>query len=440
MVFCSKVRVLVNSWILTTAFRHFKSKRSEKGDTSTFLSIIGILSGVMTMITVIGVMNGFQSGNIDKLIEIGSSHIVLEPKKGNYTFDENYLKNNKEITTYYRSSDSITAASDLRDGKIRGIQVSSLPENIEEIDPVFFSMLNLKRRGKFDIASDNSIVIGQSLAYSLNLNVGHKINLISLKSNNGDRFKPEQVEFYITGVYRSGHREFDDNLVFISNNSASKYFIENEKFNYKIKIRNRDRYQSIIDSLKLNNEIKDSFTIKNWRDFNTSYYNALKNEKNLMTILIGLIFLVVGVNIYNSLRRSVYLRFEEISVLKTMGVNSFNIRLIFILESFFIGLIGASVGVILGFWVVNNINGIFDKLEIIINFFMSIIDQLSGSSGSTVSLYGPQFFYINQVPVKVYFSESVLVYLSAIFTSIIAAYAASKRISTIRPGEVIRNE
>ena len=61
-------------------------------------------------------------------------------------------------------------------------------------------------------------------------------------------------------------------------------------------------------------------------------------------------------------------------------------------------------------------------------------------NGNSVSFYGSDFFYINKVPVNVYLNETILVYLSAIITSVIAAYIASKRISTIRPGEVIRNE
>lgn len=440
MEFYLKVRILVNNWIIFTAFRHFKSKKSEKGDTSTFLSIIGILSGVMTMITVIGVMNGFQSGNIDKLIEIGSSHVVLEPKESGDVITGQTLAKYKEITTFYRSSDSITAASDMYNGKIQGIQVTSLPQNISDIDLQFFKMLNMGRDKRLDLSSPNNIVIGQSLAYNLNLSRGQKISIISLKSQEGEKFRPVQIEFEIVGIYRSGYRGFDDNLVFVSNESAEKYFIDEGRFNYKIKIKNRDRSKALINKFLQERVITDNYEIKSWKDFNTSYYHALKNEKNLMTMLIGLIFLVVGVNIFNSLRRSVYLRFEEISVLKTMGVSSFNIRVIFILESFFIGFIGATIGVFLGFWIANNINVIFDKLEMIINSVLALSDMLLGSSGSQVSLYGPQYFYISEVPVKIYFSESIALYLSAIFTSVIAAYAASKRISTIKPGEVIRNE
>lgn len=424
----------MNNWVIYTALRHLKTKRREKGDTSTFLSIIGILSGVMTMITVIGVMNGFQGSNIDKKVEIGSAHISLEPKNSDVYVDTAVIEAFDEVKLLFKSSEFITAASGSWDAEIVGLQVLSLPEDIYQRDLGFKKWVKIQS-GFFDINQSNSIIVGQSFAYSRHVTIGDKISLLSLKSDDEtSTFSPEQIEFNITGIYRSGSVAYDESLVFISNESAKAYFVDNGDFNYKIKLENRERYASLISKLEKVKAITDMYDIKSWKDYNTSYYNALKNEKDLMTVLIGLIFIVVGVNIYNSLRRSVYLRFEEISVLKTMGATSFNIRVVFILESFFIGLIGATVGIIWGLWIVNNINLIFEILEQIINYIFSLIN------GTTVSFYGSQFFYLNKVPVEVYLNESIIVYLSAISTSIIAAYAASKRISSIRPGEVIRNE
>ncbi|MGL1894395.1 MAG: ABC transporter permease [Spirochaetaceae bacterium] len=423
----------MNNWIIFIGFRHFKTKRREKGDTSTLLSIIGILSGVMTMITVIGVMNGFQGSNIDKKIEISSAHIALEPISDTPIADEIIFKDYPEIKLFYKSSEFITAASDQWDSEMIGLQVISVPENIFNIDPIFKQWVKIFD-GSFNISDNKSIIIGQSLAYHKNLGLGDKLNLLSLKSTTTSGYTPEQIDYTITGIFRTGSIDYDENVVFISNNSALEYFVNIQELIYKIKIDNRKKYEHLTNKLKENKEISKNYEVKNWTNYNTSYFNALKNEKDLMTVLIGLIFLVVGVNIYNSLRRSVYLRFEEISVLKTMGATSLQVRFIFILESLFIGLIGATIGVVLGLLIAFNINQIFGILEIIVNWILNIVNQ------SSVSFYGSQFFYINKVPVAVYFSECVMVYLSAVFTSIIAAYAASKRISTIKPGEVIRNE
>ena len=422
----------MNNWIIFTSLRHLKTRRREKGDTSTFLSIIGILSGVMTMITVIGVMNGFQGNNIDKRIEIGSGHVSLEPKNDQSYLDIELLDNLERTKSFYKSGEFITAVTDSYDSEVLGVQVSSLPENILEIDESFNSWVKIQS-GNFNLSNKNFIVIGQSFARSRHLGIGDTLNLLSMQSNSSN-FQPKQIEFYISGIFRTGSLEYDESLVFISNESALEYFISESQFLYKFKINNRNRYIQLINDLKKIKEVDNNYYIKSWKEYNTSYYNALKNEKDLMTILIGLIFLVVGINIYNSLRRSVYMRFEEISVLKTLGATSFEVRVIFIIESFIIGFIGASIGILLGLLIVNNINEFFEIFEFLINKLMSVFN------GDFVSFYGSQFFYLNKVPVKVYLNESIFVYLSAILTSIIAAYTASKRISEIRPGEVIRNE
>ena len=422
----------MNRWVLYTAIRQFKTKRKEKGDSSTFLSIIGIISGVMTMITVIGIMNGFQGTKIDQRIEIVSGHIVLEPKNQDIKLDEKILTNLSQTTTFYKSSELVTAVSSGMNSSIGGIQVNSLPENIYKIDNAFKYWVPIID-GEFNI-SDNRIVIGQSLAYRRNLTVGDVVTLLSLKNDSNNKFRPEQIEFKISGVFRTGSINYNENLVFISNNNSLKYFANTDEFVYKIKINNRNRYQNYVNELMKSKEILEQYNIKSWRDFNKSYFSALKNEKNLMTILIGLIFLVVGINIYNSLRRSVYLRFIEISVLKTMGATSTNIKNIFILQSFFIGVIGGTLGILLGLFVAHNINPIFGLLQIVFDNLYSVFNR------DSVSLYGSQYFFLNQVPVEIYLEECIFVFISAMLTSIIAAYVASKKISAIKPGEVIRNE
>lgn len=420
----------MSKWIIYTAFRHFRSKRREKGDTSTLLSIIGIISGVMTMITVIGVMNGFQGSKIDNLIEIGSSHIVLEPKGESLKLDPSVF-NIDLIETWYKSSENITAISSERSTSLKGVQVVSLPDDVRDIDPKFKEKVRVRFGGEFNLYEENSIIVGSILARRLHARVGDTISLLSLIGESGEKFRPTQVEFTLTGIYQSGHSAFDEAMVFISNESANNYF--SKDWVYKIKLTDIKRFKSVMDILASNSQVSENFNIKSWKDFNRSYYSALKNEKNMMTILIGLIFIVVGVNIYNSHRRSVYLRYEEISVLKTLGGTSNDIRLIYILEGFFVGFIGASAGVLLGLFITFNINNVFSILEVIINFFLSIFN-------SSVSLYGSQSFYLTEVPVRVYLNECIGVFLSALITSMGAAFFASKRISIIKPGEVIRNE
>lgn len=430
-----------NSWVLFTALRHFKTKRRSRGDTSTVLSVMGIMAGVLTMIVVIGVMNGFQSGPIDNLIEIGSSHIKLIKEKDEV--DSSVIESLKEkewIHALYESSDVVTVAARK---KSSAISLKSLPVDILQKDPRFQDLS--VTYGKFDLSEPNSIVLGWTLAYELGVRPGGKISIVMLKSPSGKSFKAEQVEFTVTGLFSAGYGDFDSAMGFISNESALEYFVNEKNLNYHIKIADKDDDLIIKKRLLETEGVSENFSVKTWRDFNKAYFSSLKNEKIVMMILTGLIFVIVGFNVYNSLRRSVYLRFEEISVLKTLGATSLHIKSVFILESFFTGLTGASLGLAGGLLLSWNISSFFEFLDLVINGAITGINALlslfNGAVLQSVSIYSPdQFYLVGGIPIKIYISECLFIFLSALLSTVVAAYGASRRVSTIKPGEVLRYE
>jgi lipoprotein-releasing system permease protein len=162
-------------------------------------------------------------------------------------------------------------------------------------------------------------------------------------------------------------------------------------------------------------------------------------------VLIGLIFVVVAGNIYQSLRRSVYERTEEIGVLKALGAAPDSIRLIFIFEGAFIGVAGAGLGLLLGFLVSGRINEIFTLAEGAANFFIDLVNTavkpyFPGGGGREISLFSPAYFYLSEVPSRVLFREALMIYGFAVLSATLAAYFASRRISSIKPAEVLRYE
>ena len=103
--------------------------------------------------------------------------------------------------------------------------------------------------------------------------------------------------------------------------------------------------------------------MESWRTYNKSFFDALFMEKLMMMVLVGLIFIVVGFNVYHSLRRSVHERMEEIAVLKAVGVPPGRIQAIFVLEGLIIGVSGALGGLVAGLLVAMNVNGVFALVE-----------------------------------------------------------------------------
>jgi lipoprotein-releasing system permease protein len=165
-----------------------------------------------------------------------------------------------------------------------------------------------------------------------------------------------------------------------------------------------------------------------------------------MMFLIGLIFVVVGLNIFHSLRRSVQERIEDIATLKALGASDNTIRNIFVSEGFMIGFLGSLIGLILGLLVAHNINVLFRIVEEGVNsFFIPIGEAVlrpfaEDVSIPPISIFSPLVFYIDQVPTRVLFPEIFLISVVAMLCSTLSAAFAANRVSRFKPASIMRNE
>ena len=163
-----------------------------------------------------------------------------------------------------------------------------------------------------------------------------------------------------------------------------------------------------------------------------------------MFLLFGLIFIVVGLNIYQSQRRIVLEHREEIGLLRAIGAREKAVRLIFVFEGGIIGFTGAGIGLILGLIISTNISGFFTIIEYIVNFFIGIINIFAGVFGSDdiggFSIFSPAVFYLKEIPTRIIPVEIILIFLFGFLSAIAAAWFASRKISIIRPAEVLRYE
>ncbi|MCF6334662.1 MAG: FtsX-like permease family protein, partial [Spirochaetales bacterium] len=191
-------------------------------------------------------------------------------------------------------------------------------------------------------------------------------------------------------------------------------------------------------------KLSSGYSVISWREFNSSFFGALKTEKTAMLLVIGLIFIVVGVNIKHSLERSVVERREEIGIMISLGAAPGKIKTIFVIEGFLIGLAGSIIGLIFGLFITENINMLFSLFESTVSLFVNIlqiiITPFSKEGLSPVSVFSGASFYISEVPVRVVYSELLFIFLFAVLSSTLAAYYASKMVSLYKPSEVLRYE
>jgi len=432
---------LKKNWIYFIASRYiFKGRGS-----SPVLAVLGIAMGVLALIVIIAVMNGFQLGFIESILEISSYHLRLDnvPQDFNIELQEKIVSvPGIKAAVPFREIQAL--ARGRRSGQ-QAVLLRGLPENALELDKSMAAKLDFEN-GFFDIKNENSVLLGGELARRLGVVFGDRITMYSISGilSADDGGSLENLK--ITGIFRTGYYEYDCNWAFININN--KVFVEDDS-NLKIgvKIANRFQDKHSLEQVKKimakNSEIED-IKFSSWRDYNRSFFGALRTEKLFMFILVGLIFIVVGLNIFQSQRRSVLQRREEIGLLRAVGGTERDVRFVFVCDGAIIGLTGAGIGLVLGLIIASNIALFFALLEKIVNFFIGLINLIAAFFGTgyaeSFAVFSPAIFYIKEIPSRILPHEVVIIFMFGFLSALLAAWIASRKISQIQPAEVLRYE
>jgi lipoprotein-releasing system permease protein len=428
---------LKKSWILFVASRYIFKGRSS----SPVLAVLGIAVGVLALIVIIAVMNGFQLGFIESILEVSSFHLRVE------SFDKDKIDELQKIMLGIHGVKAVVPFKEyqaIARGKRtnqQAVLVRGLGENALEIDKAMESKLEFEN-GSFDISNNKNILLGSELAYRLGLSIGDEINLFSLtgilSQDDGSSFNGK-----VTGIFRTGYYEYDCSWAFI--NIENDSFLQNESdLILGVKLANRFTDKTALEQVRKKLSAYEEIKISSWRDYNRSFFGALRTEKLFMFILVGLIFIVVGLNIFQAQRRSVLQRREEIGLLRAVGGDKNAVRFVFVLDGAIIGLAGASIGLFFGLVIALNISGFFTLIENIINWFIDIINVLARLFGTGMAggfaIFSPTVFYIKEIPSRILPSEVTLIFMFGFISAFAAAWFASRKVSNIQPAEVLRYE
>jgi lipoprotein-releasing system permease protein len=407
------------------------------------LSVGGIAAGVMTLIAVLGVMNGFQLGTIEDILEVNSYHLRIQPE------DQDGL--GPATGSAIRAVSGVAAALPFIDMQTiaRGfyaephpVLVRAVPSDAFELDPGLAATVEMVS-GSFDLRFPGSVVIGAELSRVLGVAVGDTVSILNFASSGFDVRNPVETPFMVTGIYQTGFLEFDLGWSFVSLQDAHSALSVEEPPTWGVKLDNRFADREIRDRLsQLLADREVEAEVVSWREYNRSIFGALRVEKILMMLLLGLIFVVVGVNIYQSLKRSVVERTEEIGILKAIGAPPRAVQAVFVLEGLLIGIVGGTIGTILGLAITENVNEIFRLAELVLNFLSGAYQWMvqSVGHGGRISLFSPTYFYLEEIPSRVLFPELLGIFIFAVASSTLAAYVASTRSARIRPAAVLRYE
>ena len=429
------------------AARYLRATRASGRIASSALSIVGVAAGVMTLVAVTGVMNGFQLGFIEDILEVSSYHLQVAGAEPLPEAVLSKLRSAPGVRAVVAFTDSqALVESDVADP--RGCALRGIDEDALALDPGFAEHLQIVE-GEFGVGSPGGIVVGAELARALGAVVGDTLRVLSLAVAPGGTVATRWESLEVTGTFQTGYYDYDAGMAFVSLGTAAALMSagSSPRLSYGVKIASRFADAQAAEELSRligDAGVADAYRVASWREFNRAFFSALRLEKVLMFTLPGLIFVVVAFGIYHALRRAVYERREEIALLSALGARRGAIRAVFVLEGALIGLAGGAPGLAAGMVISANVNALFRLAERLVNAALGLLDMLASpfaaATSGSFSIFSPSFFYLTEVPSRVQLPEALAVTFAEVLSAAAAALFASSRILDAAPAEVLRYE
>ena len=423
-------------WIFDVSRRFASVDRKSRSSATSFLAVLVICFGVMSLVTVVSVMNGFQMSFVNAIMELSSFHIRVSNLESQAEADFlDSCADSKEIrcvSPFYESQALLVGNKSKESaGIIRGVDARTC-----EFDEGFAREIKIVS-GSFDLSSADCIVLGSYLAQSLGVTTGNTVNLLALSGGKDVELLSQNRQFKVTGIFECGYYDINQGYAFVSLEAAHMYFGEDAPVFYGIKIR-RPQNDGFV-SAAIKSRFPDA-AVQSWREYNRTFFGALRVEKNILMLLVFLIFVVVAVNIYNGMRRLVFERSQEIAALSALGGTSFQIKAIFVVRGFLTGAAGTVIGVVLGIFISLNIRSVFLGVSHCLYWLELFFTSVFSPENAAFVTENQMYAIYASIPARIIPSEVLLISLFGVLSPLLASALASRSVLKLKIAEVLHNE
>ena len=406
------------------AGRYLRSKRKE-GFISVIagFSFLGILLGVATLIIVMSVMNGFREELVGRILGL-NGHINVYSRLGPLFPYEPTIRQLKKIPGVTSAVASIEGQALMTvDGNAGGVIVRGITPADFFKKPIMSTSITEKMPDGPGFGGDD-VAIGKNMAERFHLGVGSKLVLIAPKGKTTPFGTIPRSEAFIVGsIFDVGMYEYNSNFVFMPLDTAQVFFDMGPSIG-AIEIMTPDATNFEVTEKAVRKSLTEDFSVADWRDTNSSFYNALEVESNVMFLILTLIIIVAAFNIISSLIMLVKDKGRDIAILRTMGATRGMIIRIFFYTGATIGFVGTMAGALLGVVFCMNIEAIRRWLE-------SLIHR---------NLFSDEIYYLTKLPAKLDPPEVVLIVCISLGLSFAATIYPAWRAARLDPVEALRRE
>ena len=403
----------MNYFLRKISFRYLFHKGSKAPSSQTILTSLGVGFGTAVLIIVLSVMNGFEN-ELQKRILGVIPHVTLENSEG---FED--IENISEIildepnvvaVAPFLSSQVVINNNDVSKGII--IKGTSMQNEISIIpDNMLVGDLEA-------LEGDSNIIVGDSLAYELNVAIGDSVNLLNIDQSNPLIGVPRIVAFKVVGIFSVGS-EVDQNYALISQDSFLKLIKPKNGVGLEIKVKNvleaRNTGRTVIQKFDSENYIK----MTSWDQSYGGLFRAVQLEKIMVGLLMSLILLVAILSLLLSVNNLIKTNEKEIAILRTIGFSKWDIQSIFIQLILTIGVFGMFFGNILGFFIASNITEFLNFLSKIFN--ISMLDV----------------YYLDYFPSIINFQQIVWINIITFFLLLLFGFIPSNKAANTNPVNIV---
>ncbi len=409
---------------LLVGLRYTRAKR--RNHFISFISLasmIGIALGVMALIVVLSVMNGFQKEIRARILGVASHIQISGPneKLVNWQAVAAQLPQFADVRAsapYVMGQGLLTFDSNVKGVLIRGI----LPEQEQKVADIHSHMLAGEltdlRAGEF------GIVLGAVLARDLGVGLGDKVTLVTPQGQvTPAGMMPRLKQFRVVGVFRIDMHEYDSGLALIQMNDAQRLFrLGDDVSGLRLKL------SDVMLAPKVTHELirglKADAYVADWTQQHANYFRAVQIEKRMMFIILTLIIAVAAFNLVSTLVMTVTDKQADIAILRTLGASPGSIMKIFMVQGALVGFVGTALGVTSGIVVALNIDVIVPAIERLIGTHI-----LSG-----------EVYMITQLPSDLQWADVSSIGIVSLVLSLLATLYPSWRAARINPAEALRYE
>ena len=409
-------------WLIGTRYLRSAHRRGFVSFVA-LMSVLGLMLGVATLITVLSVMNGFERELRNRILSV-TSHGTLSGIDGSITdwraVQQAALKQPgvQAAVPYIEEQSMLSNGSNIAGATVRGV----LPD--EERRATGLAQHLTAGRLEDLGAGQYHIILGSALARELHAKVGGQVVLIAPEGTaTPTGVVPRMRRFRVTGIFQSGMYEFDRGLALIHIADAAKLYKLGDKVS-GIRLALQDPLQAPTTVVELARSLGGGFYVSDWTRNHINFFRSIELTKSMMFVILLMIVGVAAFNIVATLVMIVKEKQTDIAILRTLGAGPPNILATFAIQGVLIGLVGTLLGAGLGTLLAHNLESLVAWLE-----------RVLGTQFLDASVY-----YMSDLPAYVEGMDVVRVCTVAFLLCAIATIYPAWRASRTAPAEALRHE